>query len=204
MIAKLTGHIDSIETDHLILDVGGIGFMVFSTEKCLTNLHPEQSPFSFFIDTVVRQDGIAFYGFLDPEERVWFRHLLTVQGVGSKAALAILNIFDISDLCHSIADGQKERIVRADGVGPKLASRILVELKDKAMKYAGTPTKKTQLPMNNNHFDDAMLGLQRLGYKPAEIQRAFEALKNRDDHPNLGAQDIIRASLMMLSKMSVG
>ncbi|MCP4246504.1 MAG: Holliday junction branch migration protein RuvA, partial [bacterium] len=130
MIAKLTGIVDSTGDGWAVVDVGGVGYLVFCSGRTLSRIAAGEVA-CLMVETQVREDAIQLYGFTDHGEREWFRLLTTVQGVGAKAALSILGVLAPEDLILAIASGDKGAITRATGVGPKLASRILSELRDK-------------------------------------------------------------------------
>lgn len=132
MIARLTGLLDAVNGDQIVVDVGGVGYLVFASARTLRSLPAGGAQVSLFIDTHVREDHIHLYGFVDQGEREWFRLLLTVQGVGAKVALAILSVLGPDAIAQAIAAGDASAIVQAQGVGAKLAGRIASELKDKA------------------------------------------------------------------------
>ncbi len=131
MIGKLTGTVDSQGVDFVILDVGGVGYLVHCSPRTLSALPSAGELFALQIDTHVREDMIRLYGFATESEREWFRLLQSVQGVGAKVALAILGILATRDLALAVSGGDKTAVARAPGVGPKLAARIVAELKDK-------------------------------------------------------------------------
>ena len=155
MIAKLTGRIESVSTDGVVLDVGGVGYLVFCSARTLTAAARASGVVSLHIETHVREDHIHLYGFLEAAERNAFRLLTTVQGVGARLALAILSVLPPDALSHAIAASDRAALTRAAGVGPKLATRIVSELKDKvALLATGGP-------------GDAALAVE-LGAAPAE------------------------------------
>ncbi|HRK25618.1 MAG TPA: Holliday junction branch migration protein RuvA, partial [Beijerinckiaceae bacterium] len=170
MIGKLKGVIDSYGEDFVILDVHGVGYVVYASTRTLQHLPPVGEAAVLAIETQVREDAIRLFGFAADAERDWFRLLQTVQGVGSKVALAILSILKPNELATAIATSDKGMIGRASGVGPKLAARIVAELKDKApafgavdpvlAKLAGdVEEKKAPGPVR-----DAISALTNLGY----------------------------------------
>jgi holliday junction DNA helicase RuvA len=132
MIAKLTGRVDQAGDGYAVIDVGGVGYQVFCSARCLGRLPQAGGEASLLIETHVSQDHIHLYGFADAAERGWFRLLTTVQGVGSKVALSLLSTLAPAELASAIAAQDKASLARAQGVGPKLAARIAAELKDKA------------------------------------------------------------------------
>ena len=131
MIGKLRGLVDSVSEDSLILDVNGVGYLVAASARTLRNLPAIGEAATLHIETQVREDAIRLFGFLAEIERDWFRLLQNVQGVGAKVALAILGILSPAELGQAIALQDKAMVARAPGVGPKLAARIVLELKDK-------------------------------------------------------------------------
>jgi Holliday junction DNA helicase RuvA len=132
MIAKLKGLLDSSDEDGLIIDVGGVGYQVFCSRRTLSRLPGNGGAVALDIETHVREDHIHLYGFAERAERDWFRALTTVQGVGARVALAILSVLAPDQLAQAVAAQDKAAVTRANGVGPKLAQRIVAELKDKA------------------------------------------------------------------------
>ena len=139
MIGKLTGLVDSSGDDWALIDVSGVGYQVFSSRRTLGRLPVRGDPVSLLIETHVREDHIHLYGFIDQAERDWFRLLGTVQGVGAKMALAILSALSPEELIQAIAAQDKTLLTRASGVGPKLAGRVVAELKDKVGNLALGP-----------------------------------------------------------------
>lgn len=131
MIAKLSGTLDSIGPDGAVIDVGGVGYLAFCSMRTLGRLPPSGGAVRLFVETHVREDHIHLYGFIDAAERDWFRLLTTVQGVGARLALAVLSAIAPEELTLAIAAQDKAALARADGVGPRLAARIVNELRDK-------------------------------------------------------------------------
>lgn len=131
MIGRLRGAVDGQALDHVILDVGGVGYLVFCSPRTLRALPATGETATLAIETQMREDLIRLYGFATDVERDWFRLLQGVQGVGSKVALAILGVLSPNDLALAVSRGDRTAVSRAPGVGPKLAARIVAELKDK-------------------------------------------------------------------------
>lgn len=178
MIAKLKGRLDSTGLDHAIIDVGGVGYLVGASSRTLAALGPVGEAVTVHTEMLVSDDAIRLVGFARAEERDWFRLLTSVQGVGSRVALAILSALEPAELHRSIATGDKAMVARANGVGPKLAQRIVNELKDK-IGAVPTPTGApgagiAPLP-TGSHSADALSALQNLGFKPAEAGSAVAA-----------------------------
>jgi len=197
MIAKLTGLIDAATAEGVVLDVNGVGYLVFCSPRTLARLPAKGAPASLLIETHVREDHIHLYGFADVAERDWFRLLTTVQGVGAKLAQAVLGVLSPDDLARAIAAGDKASLARAPGVGQKLAGRIAAELKDKVGAVALGPAVAA-LPERGVEAD-AVSALVNLGYRRAE---AFEAVAAATRRLGGGAQvdQLIKAGLKELSQ----
>lgn len=178
MIARLKGLVDQLGEDWAVIDVQGVGYLVFCSSKTLSRLPRIGEAASLFIETHVREDHIHLYGFCEEAERAWFRLLQTVQGVGSKVALAILSTLSGDDLANAIASGDKAMLSRPSGVGPKLAARLAVELKD---KVAGIAVPGSFAPAmaaaTGGALEDAISALVNLGYRRAEAQMAVVKAK---------------------------
>ena len=136
MIAALAGRVDAVGADHAVIDVSGVGYLVFASGRTLARLPEPGGSAKLLIETHVREDHIHLYGFADAGERDWFRLLTTVQGVGARTAMAILSALAPEDLTLAVAAQDKAVLTRADGVGQKLATRIVTELRDKAGNLA--------------------------------------------------------------------
>src|SRR5215204_3627994 len=151
MIGKLKGTVDSYGEDFVILDVHGVGYVVHCSSRTLQNLPSAGEAAQLSIETHVREDMIRLYGFGSEAEREWFRRLQTVQGVGARVALGILSVLDPAALATAIATGDKGAISRGPGVGPKLAARIVTELKDKAPGFADVDSALVRLSESVEH-----------------------------------------------------
>jgi Holliday junction DNA helicase RuvA len=181
MIAKLTGRLDFVGRDHVVIDVGGVGYLVRCPARTLAALPAAGETASVAVETLVREDAIDLYGFVDPVERDWFRLLMTVQGVGAKVALSLLSALNAADLAAAIAAEDKAALTRADGVGPKLATRLAMELKDKVgTMVVGravaslSPAAGAALPAGDAAAADAVSALINLGYRRIEAAGAVE------------------------------
>jgi len=200
VIAKLTGIVDSTGDGWAVLDVGGVGYLVFCSGRTLSRLAAGQAA-SLRVETAVRDDAINLYGFADAAERQWFRMLTTVQGVGAKAALAILTALAADELVQAIAAGDRGAITRAAGVGPKLAGRIIGELREK-VEVAALGTAAVTSGAGNWGFGgdvgDAVSALVNLGFRPAE---ALGAVSHAAARLGTGAavEDLIRGGLAELT-----
>lgn len=208
MIAKLTGVIDSISSNFVIVDVNGVGYMVFASNRTLSRIGEKGAPVSLIIETHVREDHIHLFGFADEAEKEWFSILTKVQGVGAKVGLAILSVCGPEKLPIVIAAGDKAAIQQADGVGPKLATRIVTELKDKVKDLAfgdeplkvGTAASNTATIKPSSDIDDALSALVNLGYARAEAYTALSIVQQGiGENDNLSVSDLIKAGLKELT-----
>jgi Holliday junction DNA helicase RuvA len=199
MIAKLTGIIDATGDGRAVIDVGGVGYLVFCSARTLAGLIPGEETV-LHIETHVREDHINLYGFVDEGERAWFRLLITVQGVGARHALAILSAVGPDELALAIAAQDKATISRANGVGPKLAQRIASELKDKignlALGVAAGLPAATQSAADGA-ASDAVSVLVNLGYRRTEAHGAI-AHASRDLGPDAATEDLVKSGLREL------
>jgi Holliday junction DNA helicase RuvA len=202
MIGKLTGTIDFVGADHVVVDVGGVGYLVHCSSAALGRLSVGMHV-SLFIETKVSDEAIRLYGFVAGDEREWFRLLQTVQGVGARVALAILSVVKIAELERSIVLGDKTIVGRAQGVGPKLASRIVSELKDKAPNLvmqraaemgAAVHAIEARRPVES----DAIAALMNLGY--SQLAAAEAVARAAHGHDGLPLDGLIRESLKSLAR----
>lgn len=210
MIGKLTGIVDQPAEDHVIVDVGGVGYIVFCSARTLSALPSTGESASLLIETHVREDHIHLYGFAESLEREWFRLLSGVQGVGARMALAILSILPPLSLAQAIAAQDRASLTRANGVGPKLAARVISELKDKAGQFATTESLAHEVrsgaaavsPSGEasmaGQAEDAVSALVNLGYRRTE---AFAAVSKtaREQGEGASLQGLIREALRELS-----
>ncbi len=171
MIARLRGLLDSTAADSAVVDVGGVGYLVFASVKTLGALGGAGDAVSLHIETQVREDAIQLFGFVTADERDWFRLLLSVQGVGGRVALAILSVLAPGELHHAIAAKDTASIARANGVGPKLAARIVNELKDKAGSV-GSAAVPLAVANPKGAVADTLSALANLGFRPMDASRA--------------------------------
>ncbi len=205
MIGKLTGIIDSYGEDFIVLDVGGVGYLVHCSARTLQELPGTGQPATLAIETHVREDQIRLFGFLTDGEREWFRLLQTVQGVGAKVALSVLGTLKPADLASAIAMRDKAMVARTPGVGPKVAERIVTELKDKAPSYAGIDPAIIRLSgaiddaRAPQPVADAVSALVNLGYGQPQAAAAVAAA-SRNAGEGADAARLIRLGLKELSK----
>jgi len=174
VIARLTGRLASFSADQAVIDVGGVGYLVSASTRTLSALGTLGDEVVLHTEMLVSEDSIRLVGFSTAEERDWFRLLTTVQGVGNKVALGILSAMPGDDLHRAIASGDHRMIARAQGVGPKLAQRIVNELKDKAGSIVlGTGGAAAgAVPRPGGLGADAVSALMNLGFRPAEASSA--------------------------------
>lgn len=176
MIARLRGILDDTGADWAVIDVSGVGYLVHCSARTLAALGATGEACTVFTDFQVSENDMRLLGFADAAERDWFRLLTQVQGVGSKVGLAILSALTPHDLATACAQGDAAMVARANGVGPKLAGRIVNELKDKAGAIPGGAVGVVSVPRSGASAD-AVSALENLGFKPATASRAVaEAL----------------------------
>jgi holliday junction DNA helicase RuvA len=209
MIGKLRGIVDAVGADHAIIDVRGVGYEVACSSRTLGALPRPGEPVTLSIETHVREDAIRLYGFLSEGERGWFRLLQSVQGVGTKVALAILSTLDVAQLASAIALQDRATVTRAPGVGPKVALRIVNELKDKApplsiaanasaMPPNGT-LNGTKAAAPESPAAEAVSALVNLGYAQLQANAAISnAMQKAGDAPR--TEDLIRLGLKELAR----
>lgn len=213
MIGMLKGIVEAVGTDEAVIDVNGVGYLVGAGSRTLARLEPGQAV-TMHVETHVREDVFRLYGFLEDVERAWFVHLQNVQGVGAKAAFAILDAVPVSEIANAAALGDKATFARAKGVGPKLAARIAAELKDKAPPQGRSfsiglpvhavggegpaPAAAPVRPVNGTAREDAVSALVNLGYYETHARQAVAAvLREKGEDAPLG--DVIRLSLKELA-----
>lgn len=214
MIAKLKGTLDTIGTDHVIVDVKGVGYYVSVSGRTLTQLPSPGEAITLWTSMLIRQEMPSLVGFLSLEEKETFEKLLIVQGVGTKVALAILTVLTPMELAMAIHRQDKDHIVRADGVGPKLATRLLSELKDKIIvsdvaimqTVKGTTTEtalSSVFSSSSTSIQDVFSALDHLGYRRSEAASAVA--KAVDQHgADADVSVLIRTALGLLSLKLTG
>ncbi len=222
MIAKLKGVVDTIAEDYLIIDVNGVGYLVFASAKTLGRL-VLNGTVSLLIETVVREDSISLYGFADAWEKEWFNTLTKVQGVGAKVCLAILSVLTPNQLAQAVAAQDKTSFARANGVGPKLAARIVTELKDKIVSVPMAEiAKNINMTLNSDNeatdilnyednlvardddptkMEDAISALVNLGYQRLEAYKAVNQVLSQKPEADTG--ELIRLSLKEFAKEQI-
>ena len=221
MIGKLSGRIDYRSDDHILLDVRGVGYMVYCSDRTLAALPSVGEAVALYTDLVVREDLLQLFGFPTLVEKEWHRLLMSVQGIGAKASLSILGALGADGVSRAIALGDWNAIKAAKGIGPKTAQRVVIELKDKAptvMAMAGqsaTPAAVTDnvieadalapqpaptpkpVALQTNAQADALSALQNLGYSPSEAAAAVAQVMA--DAPETETSGVIRAALKLMA-----
>ena len=188
----------------IVLDVNGVGYEVTCAARTLSSLPAVGETVTLAIDTHMREDAIRLYGFASEHERAWFRALQTVQGVGAKIALAVLGTLSVTDLANAVALQDKGQVARAPGVGPKVAARIVAELKDKmpslapALRPGGGLAPMAVLP-EGLAARDAVSALTNLGYAHGQAAAAISAAIGRAGR-EARAEDLIRLGLKELAQ----
>ncbi|MDO6457206.1 Holliday junction branch migration protein RuvA [Celeribacter halophilus] len=224
MIGKITGVIDYIGTDHVLIDVRGVGYIVYVSERTRMALPGQGAPVALYTDLLVREDNLQLFGFTSLLEKEWYRLLISVQGIGSKAAMAILGTLGPEATGRAIALGDWGAVKAAPGVGPKIAQRVVNELKDKAptvMSMGGSlsetldapeaadvvevdtpapaakPARKAPAKANASAEAEALSALQNLGYSPSDAAGAVA--QAAQDAPEAATSELIRAALKLLA-----
>ncbi|HQT66077.1 MAG: Holliday junction branch migration protein RuvA [Rhodospirillales bacterium 20-60-12] len=200
MIGRLRGLVEQIEDGRCIIDVGGVGYVVQASARSLAALPLPPGIAILLIETQVREDAITLYGFADAAERDWFRLLTTIQGVGAKVALSLLSALPPNALTSAIAKGDRGAITRAPGVGPKLATRLIAELREKVGAMpAGVDLPAAIVIPPQSPLADAVSALVNLGYRRPEAEGALARAQD-----NLGSDasldELIRAGLKALAR----
>ncbi|MCC0015442.1 MAG: Holliday junction branch migration protein RuvA [Rhodobiaceae bacterium] len=205
MISKLKGLIDEYGDHHVVIDVNGVGYILSCSGRTLSALPQVGEAATIFVETTVIQEQIRLYGFASALERQWFRLLMTVQGVGAKVALSILSSASVSDLSSAIAMQDKAMVARAPGVGPKVAGRIVSELRDKAPGFiegdvaAFAQVSGAVAVGAPSATRDAVSALVNLGYGQAQAGAAV-ATAYREGGEDASTETLIRLALKALSR----
>ena len=216
MIGKIAGRLEYRATDHVLIDVRGVGYLVYVSDRVMAGLPRNGEAVALYTDLLVREDNLQLFGFTSLVEKEWHRLLMSVQGIGAKASMAILGTLGADGVSRAIALGDWNAIAKAKGVGPKTAQRVAIELKDKApavMAMGGTlaealdddviddaPTAKpsvSKAPKANPAQAEALSALANLGYGPGEAASAVaEAV---GENPDADTSALIRAALKLLA-----
>ncbi|WP_230631793.1 Holliday junction branch migration protein RuvA [Sphingomonas sp. Leaf37] len=198
MIAHLKGRLDSTGVDYAVIDVGGVGYLIGASARTLAAIGPVGEAAMLHTEMLVAEDSIRLVGFARAEERDWYRLLTSVQGVGSRVALAILSALDTQEIARAVSAQDKAIVARANGVGPKLAERIVRELKDKVGTVALGPAAAAQV-MPVGAAADAVSALLNLGFRPAEAANAVGAAEE-DLGPAATLDALVRLALRKAAK----
>jgi Holliday junction DNA helicase RuvA len=200
MIASLNGVLETVGEEFAVVEVSGVGYLVFCSGRTLANLPRLGEAVRFVVETHVREDHIHLYGFAEEGERDWFRLLTTVQGVGAKVALAILSALGSDELIQAVAAQDKAVVSRANGVGPKLAGRIVLELKDKVggLVPSALPALAVGAASSSDENEDAISALVNLGFQRTD---AFTAVVRAGQKlgEEASVDSLIRVGLQELS-----
>ncbi|MEL6685435.1 MAG: Holliday junction branch migration protein RuvA [Pseudomonadota bacterium] len=216
MIGKIAGRLEYRSTDHVLIDVRGVGYIVYVSERVMAGLPGNGEAVALFTDLLVREDNLQLFGFTTLVEKEWHRLLMSVQGIGAKASMAILGTLGADGVSRAIALGDWNALAKAKGVGPKTAQRVTIELKDKApgvMAMGGsvaeaqgdvvieaepvTTVQKTETPQTNAASAEALSALSNLGYAPGEAASAVAEAAGAA--PDAETSALIRAALKLLA-----
>ncbi len=206
MIGKLRGFIDSVFEDKCVIDVNGVGYVVFLSAKTATEIRgiPRDREISLIIETSVKEDAIELYGFTSEIEKIWFLELTKVQGVGNKMGQKILSALNIQDLAKALISSDIKTFSSISGIGPKLASRITTELKESPKKlgidFAFDVSKSEKLVeiSGNQIASDALSALENLGYKKHDCLKAINFII--ESNPQITLENLITSALRELTK----
>jgi len=214
MIGKISGRLEYRAEDHVLIDVRGVGYLVYVSNRVMASLPSNGEAVALYTDLLVREDNLQLFGFTTLVEKEWHRLLMSVQGIGAKASMAILGTIGADGVSRAIALGDWNAIAKAKGVGPKTAQRVAIELKDKApgvMAMGGTvaqasgeevveviePVATPTAPMANPSQAEALSALGNLGYAPGEAASAVAEAVGAD--PEADTSTLIRAALKLLA-----
>ena len=215
MIGKISGRLEHRATDHVLIDVRGVGYLVYVSDRTMAALPPVGEAVALYTDLLVREDLLQLFGFTSLVEKEWHRLLMGVQGIGAKASTAILGALGADGVSRAIALGDWNAIAKAKGVGPKTAQRVVIELKDKApavMAMGGTLAKAVEgddevieparpkrapAPKASMAQPEALSALANLGYAPGEAASAVAEALGHD--PEADTSRLIRAALKLLA-----
>ena len=201
MISQITGKIIEINEKFLIVDVNGIGYQIFCSAKTIYKFRDIETTITILTEMIVREDSQTLYGFYDIIEKQWFNLLVSVQGVGAKAALAIFSSLNIDELSFAISNSEKLSITKADGIGPKIAGRIINELKDKIPNNQIDPLFSDLTgdlnDANKEIIEDAISALSNIGYNKSSCKKIVIGVFEESEK-DLKLSDLISKSLKKL------
>ena len=215
MIGRIAGRLEYRSTDHILIDVRGVGYIVYVSNRVLAGLPANGEAVALYTDLLVQETNLQLFGFTTLVEKEWHRLLMSVQGIGAKASMAILGTLGDDGVSRAIALGDWNAIAKAKGVGPKTAQKVILELKDKApgvMAMGGTvaqasgdevidnepaPVRKVNVAKGNPAQAEALSALGNLGYAPGDAAGAVAEAMGAD--PESNTSDLIRAALKLLA-----
>ena len=216
MIGKIAGRLDYRAADHVLIDVRGVGYIVYVSDRVMATLPGNGEAVALYTDLLVREDNLQLFGFTTLVEKEWHRLLMTVQGIGAKASLAILGTLGADGVSRALALGDWNAVARAKGVGPKTAQKVILELKDKApgvMAMGGSvaeakgdavietdapePVRRKPAQLANPAQGEALSALGNLGYAPGDAAAAVAEAAGTD--PDADTSALIRAALKLLA-----
>ena len=199
MIAHLNGNLARVATDYIVIDVNGVGYKVYMPLASIAKLPSSEQKISALITTIVREDSITLYGFEDEPQQALFDLLLSVSGVGPKAALNILSFLSVEQIINSISHDNILELNRVPGIGNKTAQRIVLELKEKISTYAWAKSSSKAVSAEARSIDDAIEGLVALGYSRNDAKSAVDKAKiTMKDNQDTG--NLVKVALKLLSK----
>ncbi len=198
MIASLTGRLRRKATDHLVIDVAGVGYQVQTPLSTYYHLPDAGEEVTLQIYTHVREDALSLYGFLSEKEKDIFLLLLGVSGIGPKLALAVLSSLSVEDISYAIESADDSKLCTIPGIGRKTAARLVLELKDKIKRSSPAGTHDDRIGAKTEPVDDAVSALVNLGYKKTLAEEALQSILRR--RPGLTTEALIREGLSALTK----
>ncbi len=198
MIASLAGRLTRKATDHLVIDVAGVGYQVQTSLSTYYNLPDTGEEVALHIYTHVREDALSLYGFLTEKEKEVFLLLLGVSGIGPKLALAVLSSLSVEDILYAIESADNSKLCTIPGIGRKTAARLVLELKDKMKRLSPASTHDERLEEKKEPVEDAVSALVNLGYKKTLAEEALQSISRQ--RPGLNTEALIREGLAFLAK----
>lgn len=203
MFAKLTGFVDEILEDYIIFDVNGVGYMVFCSNKTIGQISNAKEKISLYIETIVKEDSITLFGFLNQLDKEVFNTLCKVNGVGSKVAIKITSVLSINEISVALINNDHKMFCRVPGIGPKLATRITTELKNCSLTKnvdANISIENADVNINTDIINDAIKALEGLGYQKSHIKDiVINVIKER---PDLTLESVITNSLKKINNIN--
>lgn len=205
MFAKLSGFIDEVFEEYIILNVNDVGYMVYCSNKTINQITNNNKKISLYIETIVKEDSITLFGFLTKLDKEVFNILCKVNGVGSKMAIKIMSILSINEISIALANSDLKLFCRVPGIGSKLATRVVSELKDCFLtrninvNLNNTTENEQTIKMDNNIINDAIIALEGLGYQKSYAKSiVINTIKER---PDLTLESVITNSLKKINNI---